>query len=239
MLARERDEIGHAGSDLGGKREPVIKICGIRSVRDAHIAVEAGATAIGVICGVTHTSEDAVPPETALELVRAVPAPVSTVLVTHLVEPADVVALAAELGVDVIQLHGEMTLDAAGEVRRIVRQRVLKAVHVLGPDAVSDARAAATVCDALLLDTRTLDRLGGTGLTHDWTISRRIVDEIGGRVPVVLAGGLRPANVAEAIATVGPAGVDVNSGVENSFGDKSPELCRAFVAAAASALSGS
>ena len=89
--------------------------------------------------------------------------------------------------------------------------RLIKAVHVTGEDALGRALAFAAEVDALLLDSRTADRLGGTGRTHDWSVSARIVAAVS-PVPVYLAGGLRPENVAEAIARVRPAGVDVELG---------------------------
>ena len=91
--------------------------------------------------------------------------------------------------------------------------------------------------DALLLDTRTADRLGGTGRTHDWSVSARIV-AAAAPVPVYLAGGLRPENVVEAVERVRPAGVDANSGVEDANGRKDLERMRAFVGRARAGLLG-
>jgi phosphoribosylanthranilate isomerase len=107
----------------------------------------------------------------------------------------------------------------------------------LGDPALVRARAYAEVADAILLDSRTADRLGGTGRTHDWAVSARIVAALV-PLPAYLAGGLTPGNVAAAIARVRPAGVDVNSGVEDAAGRKDPARLRAFIAAARSALSG-
>jgi phosphoribosylanthranilate isomerase len=106
--------------------------------------------------------------------------------------------------------------------------RLLKAVHVTGDDAIGRALDSAADADALVLDTRTADRLGGTGRTHDWSVSARIVDTVA-PLPVYLAGGLRPENVAQAVARVRPAGVDVNSGVEDAKGRKDAAKMRAFV----------
>ena len=91
--------------------------------------------------------------------------------------------------------------------------------------------------DALVLDTRTAERLGGTGQTHDWSVSARIVEAVA-PVPIYLAGGLRPENVAEAVARVRPAGVDVNSGVEDASGRKDTAKMRAFVDRARAGLLG-
>jgi phosphoribosylanthranilate isomerase len=113
--------------------------------------------------------------------------------------------------------------------------RLIKAIHVTGPEAVENARCFAGVADALLLDSRTADRLGGTGRTHDWTISRAVVAAVA-PVPVYLAGGLNPENVRQAIETVRPAGVDVNSGVEDAHGAKDPAKVAAFAATALESL---
>ena len=86
---------------------------------------------------------------------------------------------------------------------------------------------SSSAVDAILLDTQSGDRIGGTGQVHDWAISRRIVEALDSRV--LLAGGLRPDNLAAAIEQVQPFGVDVNSGVEFQNGEKDPEKVAAFV----------
>ena len=116
--------------------------------------------------------------------------------------------------------------------------RLLKAVHVTGEDALGRALSYAGAADALVLDSRTADRLGGTGLTHDWSVSARIVEAVT-PLPVYLAGGLRPENVGEAVARVRPAGVDVNSGVEDASGRKDAQKMREFVARARAGCNGS
>ncbi|WP_433756126.1 phosphoribosylanthranilate isomerase [Nocardia sp. CA-135398] len=210
------------------------KICGIRSEDDLGIALAAGADAIGFISGITHLSEDALDVERAAALSRLAPPFVTRVLVTHLEDAAAIVDLADRVGVDAIQVHGLVTIDTVREVRKSAGGRkIIEAVHVTGPEAMDIARQAAANCDAVLLDSRTADRLGGTGRTHDWSVSAAVVAalrELG--CPVILAGGLGPDNVADAIARVRPFAVDVNSGVETATGDKDPDACAAFVAAA-------
>jgi phosphoribosylanthranilate isomerase len=210
------------------------KICGIRSDTDLLTAVAAGADAVGFICGVTHFSEDALDEAEAQRLSSLTPPFVNRVLVTHLEEAEAIVELANQLNVDTIQVHGLVTQSTLHHVRRLARdRRIVKAVHVTGSDAVDMARTAAEDCDAVLLDSRTADRLGGTGLTHDWSISAAIVRALTelGR-PVILAGGLTADNVTEAVNIVAPYAVDANSGVETSAGDKDAAACAAFVSAA-------
>src|SRR4029079_9507656 len=111
--------------------------------------------------------------------------------------------------------------------------RIVQVVHVTGPEAVEAAHSAAPFVDALLLDSgrpnAPVKELGGTGRTHDWSISRTIRESVS--VPVLLAGGLRPENVAEAVSTVMPFGVDVCSGVRTD-GALDEAKVRAFVLAA-------
>lgn len=215
---------------------PFLKICGLRTEHEARAAVAAGATALGMLVGLTHRAEDQASEAEARQLVSASGSGAWFVLVTHLLDPAAIAALAARIGVSTIQVHGDVPPEGLRALRVLAPDTCLiKAIHVTGPDAVGRAEAVAPLVDALLLDSRTADRLGGTGQTHDWTISRRIVAAVA-PVPVILAGGLTPDNVAAAIEQVRPAGVDVNSGVEDPSGAKDPARMRAFIAAALSAF---
>jgi len=209
-----------------------VKLCGIRSARDLAVAVESGANAVGFLVGLTHTSEDGLTPDVARELIRALPPFVTSVLVTHLTRPDEIAALAQMIGAQDIQLQGELTPNEVARLRNLApHHKLIKALHVT-PGATAEQIAALAgdyepLVDALLLDSRTADRLGGTGQTHDWRVSgaiRRIV-----RKQVILAGGLRPENVRAAIEAVAPFAVDVNSGVEDGNGDKDADRCRAFV----------
>lgn len=213
------------------------KICGIRSEADLHAAVAAGADAIGFISGVTHVSEDALDPHRAAVLSAATPPFVTRVLVTHLEDPAAILELADQVGVDAIQVHGLVPVEVVAQVHAESSGRpILAAVHVTGAEAMDSACALAPHCDAVLLDSRTADRLGGTGRSHDWSISAAIVRAMAEFArPVVLAGGLTPVTVAAAIRQVRPYAVDTNSGVEYPSGDKDPGACAAFLTAARSA----
>lgn len=222
---------------------PFLKICGLQTVAEARDALAAGATALGVLAGLTHRAEDEVSSDVARTILQAVPNGVETVLVTHLTDPVRIAALAEAVGARAIQVHGDMPPGGVRALRGMAGgRRLIKAVHVSAPGHAADAtlergRAYAGEVDAILLDSRTSERLGGTGRTHDWTISARVVAALA-PLPVYLAGGLTPDNVAAAIGRVLPAGVDVNSGVEDAAGRKDPVRLRAFLAAARSALAG-
>jgi len=209
------------------------KICGIGCAANLAAAVSAGADAVGFIVATTHESEDELAVQQAHELACATPVFVGRVLVTHTTDPDAILQLGDDVGVDVIQVHGVVTRQALRSVwRRRGARRVVAVVHVTGVEAVESALEVADLADAVLLDSRTAARLGGTGLTHDWEISRRItrmLDDLGR--PVILAGGLDQANVAEAIHFVRPFGVDANSRLKDAHGRKDAAACAAFVAA--------
>jgi phosphoribosylanthranilate isomerase len=214
-----------------------VKICGIRRVEDALAAAAAGADAVGCLVGLDYPSPDRIDPGTARTAFEALPPFVARVLVTHRTALAEVITLMRQTGATVAQLHGEFPLVAISALREALPYAaIVKGVHVTGDEAVAAALAAARVADAVLLDTKTRGRIGGTGATHDWSISARIVAS--SPKPVILAGGLTPDNVATAIARVRPYAVDVNSGTRAADGFKDHAKLRAFVAAATSSSQG-
>lgn len=208
----------------------IIKVCGIQNPVEALGSVSAGANTIGMLVGLTHLAGDGITPEAAKEIVSALPAGIRTVMVTHLDDPEEIARLAEFTGISTIQLHGDIQIPEIKKLRALVPGvTLIKTVHVVGEESVAQAVEYAEHADMLVLDSRTKDRLGGTGETHDWSISRRIVSAV--KVPVILAGGLKPENVAEAIETVRPAGIDANSGLEHPDGSKNFGKVREFAAA--------
>jgi len=205
-----------------------VKICGIRRVEDGLAAVLAGADAVGCLVGLDYSTPDRIDPLTARGVFAALPPFVARVLVTHRTGLAEVTALMRESGATVVQLHGDFPLVAISALREAVPYAaIVKSVHVTGEDTVAAALAAARVADAILLDTKDRGRIGGTGTTHDWSISAKIA--AASAKPVILAGGLTPENVADAVRAVRPWAVDVASGVESSPGVKDPGLMSRFV----------
>ena len=213
------------------------KICGIGTIGDLTAAVDAGADAIGLIVGTTHVTEDELSIAAAAELAAATPPYIARVLVTHRQSSDEILDLAEAVGVDTVQVHGDISADTMRQIwRRRHPLRIIRTFHVTGDDAVAAAREAAPFSHAVLLDMRTPSRLGGTGLTHDWHISRRIAETLrqsGHRV--ILAGGLNKTNVATAIQVVRPYGVDANSRLKDANGRKDAVACAAFIDAATSA----
>jgi len=207
------------------------KICGSIHEADVAAAVEAGADAVGVIAGVPVDTPREVDAERARELLDAIPPLVTGVLVTMPETPEDAIGLVETAGPDAVQLHGDLSPAEAGAVVDGVSIPVIKAV-----DADEPERCAAydDIVDALLVDSADAQGGGGTGDTHDWERTRAAIAAV--ESPVLLAGGLTPENVAEAVATVAPYGVDVASGVERAAlpdgdaGRKDPDAVCRFVA---------
>lgn len=205
-----------------------VKICGLKKKEDIIYAIYEGADAIGFIVGVTHKSEDALDPYEAVNLIKFIPKSVKSVLVTHFVEIYPIVFLVDVLKPSVLQLQGEIEGSDILRIRRQVPNvEIIKAIHVINNESINIAKQYEPYVDYILLDSRTQDRLGGTGLTHDWSISAQIVKEI--KKPVILAGGLNPENVCKAIKQVKPFGVDVNSGTKGNDGFKDYRKVKDFI----------
>jgi len=205
----------------------VIKVCGIQTVSEALGAIEAGANTIGMLLGVPVYVEDRITPEIAKQIVVSVPEGVRTVIVTHLLKVNEIVEIAEYTGVSAIQVHNDLSTSDMEQLRiKVPELEIIKAIHVMDNTAIERAKMYEPYSDMILLDTKVKDRIGGTGQTHDWNISKRIVKELS--IPVILAGGLNPQNVNEAISTVKPAGIDANSGLENEEGLKDFEKIRLF-----------
>lgn len=204
------------------------KICGIRNMKDAMVAIDAGANAVGFLVGITHLAEDKIDKEEAAKIIDALPPFVSTVMVTHLTDKNDIVSLAKELKVNTIQIHDYIPPEDVAYVKNECPYcKIIKAIHVIDrEETLAMMHDFEGVCDALLLDSRTKERLGGTGIVHDWDISRLVVEK--SKIPVILAGGLTQDNVYDAVKKVKPYGVDVNSGVEED-GWKSKEKVEKFI----------
>lgn len=142
------------------------KICGTNTLRDLEIAVAAGADAVGFIVGTTHKSEDSITPAEAGGLLRTLPPFVSGVVVTHLTDAADLITIVEETGCSVLQIQDMVPVETLVLLRkRFPHLHLIKAVHVVDESAVADAKAVEPYVDSILLDSRTADRIGGTGIT--------------------------------------------------------------------------
>lgn len=210
-----------------------IKICGNTSLADALLAVEAGADALGFVFA---PSPRRVTAAQAAEITRQLPASVEKVGVFVDASFDEIVAAVQVAGLTGVQLHSAAAADTATRLRAEFGSalRILRVVH-FGTNAAAEAEALAADAnlDALLVDSRTATAVGGTGIAFDWAIARTKL--FTGNRTMIAAGGLNPVNVAEAIATLRPWGVDVATGVEAAPGRKDAAKVRAFVAAARAA----
>lgn len=212
-----------------------VKVCANTSLEDARLAVDAGADAVGFVFA---PSPRQVTAEQVTGITAALPDSIEKIGVFVDASLGEIVAAVRTCGLTGVQLHS----DAGPEVPRRLREelgsklRILRVVH-FSPEAAVQAAGFAedAQVDAVLVDSRTATAVGGTGITFDWDQARETVFGADRKTKLIAAGGLRPGNVAEAIAVLRPWGVDVASGVEASPGKKDPAKVRAFVANARAA----
>jgi len=209
-----------------------IKICGVTRADDARMVVSAGADFIGI--NFWPNSKRFVPADRAAAVVAEARAagPIGIVGVFVNARVDDVAAIARDLQLDAIQLHGDESPAEVAAIHRLTGCSMWKAVAVGRPGDLSQLDVWPT--DVLLLDTPTAGR-GGSGKVFDWTLARDARRTYPRRA-FVLAGGLAPDNVATAIAEVDPWGVDVASGIEAAPGIKDPAKATAFIARAREAM---
>lgn len=205
-----------------------VKICGLKTPETVAACVDAGARYIGF--NFYAKSKRSVAPGVAATLATDIPPGVAKVALVVNADDAFLDALTAEVPLDMIQLHGVETPARVAEVKARYGLPVMKAIGVATPQDVAAIAPFEEVADQLLLDAKPApgEMPGGNGLAFDWTL---IANHTFKR-PWMLAGGLTPATVAEAIQKTGALQVDVASGVESAPGEKDPDLIRAFVAAA-------
>ena len=188
-----------------------VKICGITNKEDLEIAVDAGADALGFVVDVPE-SPRSVSLDRARDLVEATPPFVQGVVVSVFQTFDRLETLCSCLAPDVVQLAGTLPRDDS-IYEHVGGVRVIRAIAVNDQAVSHTALSLAARCDAVLTDSCVPGAHGGTGIPHDWAVSRAIRERIA-PIPFILAGGLTPGNVRAAIETVRPYAVDVSSGVE-------------------------
>jgi phosphoribosylanthranilate isomerase len=209
-----------------------IKICCIKSIAEARAAIAAGADAVGLVSRMP-SGPGMIAEELITEITAAVRGAASTFLLTSLQDPRQIIAQHRRCATTTLQLVDELPDGAHAHIRQALPDvSLVQVIHVVDEASVLEAVSVAPHVDALLLDSGNpslcVKELGGTGRTHDWDLSAQIVAMVG--VPVFLAGGLNPGNVAEAIARVRPFGVDLCSGVRTD-GRLDPAKLARFVTA--------
>jgi phosphoribosylanthranilate isomerase len=202
-----------------------VKVCGITNLDDALAAVDYGADALGFVF--YRGSPRFIPPADAASLIRKLPPFVQTVGVFVNEVAEDIRTVAAMAGIGLVQLHGEEPPEACR-----VHRRIIKAIRVKSLESLSPLEQFKDHVSAFLLDAYSPDNLGGTGIIFNWDIA--VEAKPYGKI--ILAGGLTPDNVGDAIRRVKPYGVDVSSGVELTKGKKDLQKMKLFIERAKGAL---
>ena len=214
------------------KRPGLVQVAGIHDAEEARAAIACGVRWLGFPLRLPVHAEDLTEAEAA-EVIHGLPEGVHAVLITYLDRAPDILAFCRTLGVSAVQLHGDISAQEVESLRTAAPELALIKSLVVGLHAnetlFGEAKTLSPWVDAFITDTfdPSTGASGATGRTHDWAISRKVVEQ--SPRPVILAGGLTPENVAGAVREVRPAGVDVHTGVEDASGRKCPKLLGRFM----------
>ena len=194
---------------------PRVKICCIASEAEAAMAVRMGASAVGLVSRMP-SGPGPIPESRIRDIARTVPAGVATFLLTCETTAKPIIAQQRYTGANTLQLVDDVAPAVYAALRAALPGiKIVQVIHVRDESALAQSREVSPLVDAILLDSGnpslSIKELGGTGRAHDWAVSRKIRDAV--EVPIYLAGGLNPGNVAQAVAQVQPFGVDVCSGL--------------------------
>lgn len=223
ILRRPSHDIGRYG---------LVQVAGVLDVEEGRMLLDEGADLLGFPIGLAVHAEE-IDPARAREIVRELSLEERGVLITYLDEAMEILELSRIVGVRRLQLHEEVSLVEIARLRAAAPDLVImKSLIVRGSDVsllIQRCRAYQPFVDAFITDTYDPDTAacGATGKTHDWEVSRLLVER--SCRPVILAGGLKPGNVRDAIIRVRPEGVDAHTGLERADGRKDRELVRRFV----------
>jgi len=192
-----------------------VKICCISSVEEAALAISYGADALGLVSEMP-SGPGVISDELAREIAASVPPAVSSFLLTSRQNAESIIEQQRFIRADTLQIVDHLTHGTYRDIREALPGiKLVQVIHVQDEESLAEALRIAPETDALLLDSGNqrlaVKLLGGTGRTHDWTVSRRIVEQA--NKPVFLAGGLKPENARDAIEQVRPFGLDICSGV--------------------------
>jgi phosphoribosylanthranilate isomerase len=212
-----------------------IKICGTTNIDDARVAVEAGADAVGFVF--VPQSPRFIEPKAAAEIIAQLPGKVEKVGVFVNELPSKVREVVKQAKLTAVQLHGDESVEYAQmlfpdkEHLRVYRAFSMKTMFSVASGAAFLNERSRAVYDAVLVDSGSSTRVGGTGLTFDWNRAQPFINGLRKKHKVIVAGGLTPENVAKALEMFKPWGVDVASGVEASPGKKDHQKIRDFIQA--------
>jgi len=207
-----------------------VKICGTTNLEDAHASVEAGADALGFVFA---PSTRRISPKDAGKITVHIAPAVEKFGVFVNQSPEIIVDTVQKAGLTGVQLQGDEEPVVARELKELVPGlKVFKTIHMREAEIAEVDSKLMAAYDGLLFDSGTKENRGGTGVTFDWNSNAPMIRFLSRKFRVIIAGGLTPMNVGEALRLFTPAGVDVVSGVEREPGRKDHERVRAFIAAA-------
>jgi phosphoribosylanthranilate isomerase len=195
-----------------------VKICCISSVEEAKTAINFGASALGLV-GKMPSGPGVITDDMIYHIAKSVPPPVATFLLTSETATDEIINHHKKTFTNTIQLVDAVSLDSYKKLKEAMPAvKIVQVIHVIDEKSVEDAIKISEKADALLLDSGNpnlaVKELGGTGRVHNWELSRQIREN--SKVPVFLAGGLKPENVREAVEKVEPFGLDLCSGVRTN-----------------------
>src|SRR4030042_562321 len=199
-------------------RKPRVKICCIASAKEAGLAIQYGASALGLVSEMP-SGPGVIPEQLIAEIANIVPPSVSSFLLTSKQDPSALIEQHRRCRTNVIQLCDRLEIEAYQKLKEALPGiGLVQVIHVTGEEALSEAVAVAPLVNGILLDSGnqklTVKQLGGTGRVHDWTLSRKIREKV--EIPLFLAGGLTPENVGEALRQGQAFGGEVCNGVRTN-----------------------
>ncbi|MCL7411849.1 MAG: phosphoribosylanthranilate isomerase [Methanosarcinaceae archaeon] len=217
-----------------------VKICGMKSHADVKLAINCGADAVGFITDVPVETPRKIDLNTAAELISRVPIFVDTVLVIMPDDAKHALEMIETAKPDVVQIHNNFAVDELEIIRKNTATGIVKTISIpVNTRGTADTIDAVVkqindltdrgLVDGILLDSSAPGKVGGTGAVHDWSVSRAVVEAVDMSpvpVPVILAGGLNPDNVGEAVKSVLPYAVDTASGIETDGKKDEKKICR-------------
>lgn len=208
---------------------PKVKICCISSIEEAKLAIDAGADALGFV-GPMPSGPGVIDNQLIAEIVKQLPSSIQTFLLSSETSAQGIIAHQQQVKTSVIQLVDQIEISEYQKIReRLPQVKIVQVIHVTGQESIQEAESVSGFVDVILLDSGNpslaVKELGGTGRTHNWEISRQIVEKL--NIPVFLAGGLKAMNVREAIKAVTPYGIDLCSGVRTA-GKLDPQKLQDF-----------
>lgn len=210
---------------------PKVKICCISSEQEAKMAIDQGASALGLVARMP-SGPGPIPDELILSIAKIIPDHIASFMLTSETNASDIIQHHYRTQTNTIQIVDALALGTYDQIKATLPNiKIVQVIHVIDESSVDEAIAIAEHVDFLLLDSgnpkAAIKELGGTGRTHNWALSRSIVEQ--SKVPVFLAGGLNSENIQKAIETVGPYGVDLCSSVRTN-GHLDPKKLEEFFA---------